>query len=312
MARRRNIVVFAPVLHLTITTELGRGSDEIHIHPGGQGFWIARMLRQLGERPLLVGPAGGEIGRVLKALIPAYGIDFRLVGTEACSPAYVYDRRGGDRVVAAETAMPILSRHEIDEVYGTILEHAMRWTTCVITGQTGGIFPGAFYRRLGADLDQSATAVVGDLHGTDLDSFLAGGSIDILKISDEELEEDGLLPVGSQSDAVAAALALHARGARSVVISRGSRPAIAHMGGRLLEAVPPALDPADFRGAGDSMTAGFAAALARGLDGEGILRLGCAAGAANVTRHGLGSGSTRLIEALVDRIEIRSIAPVAA
>jgi 1-phosphofructokinase len=65
------IAVFAPHLTLTVTIErtTETAPDDIHIHPGGQGFWVARMLRHLKERPLLCGPLGGEPGGVLRSLI---------------------------------------------------------------------------------------------------------------------------------------------------------------------------------------------------------------------------------------------------
>jgi 1-phosphofructokinase len=55
------------------------------------------------------------------------------------------------------------------------------------------------------------------------------------------------------------------------------------------------------------MTAGIAAALALDLDFEATLRLGAAAGALNVTRHGLGSGSGDAVRALADRVEITAL-----
>jgi 1-phosphofructokinase len=69
----------------------------------------------------------------------------------------------------------------------------------------------------------------------------------------------------------------------------------------------PQLEPMEFRGSGDSMTAALAVALARGLDGEHALRLSAAAGALNVARHGLGTGQARDIEDLSKRIEIRPV-----
>jgi hypothetical protein len=45
------IMVFAPTLLLTVTLEVGPGEqDELHLHAGGQGFWVARMIRRLGLR----------------------------------------------------------------------------------------------------------------------------------------------------------------------------------------------------------------------------------------------------------------------
>jgi fructose-1-phosphate kinase PfkB-like protein len=52
------------------------------------------------------------------------------------------------------------------------------------------------------------------------------------------------------------------------------------------------------------MTAGLAAAMSRGLSPEESLKLACGAGAANTTRHGLGSASDDLILKLAERVEV--------
>ena len=44
-----DICVFAPSPILTITIERGpEDVPDVHLHPGGQGFWVARMAAQLG------------------------------------------------------------------------------------------------------------------------------------------------------------------------------------------------------------------------------------------------------------------------
>ena len=62
------IAVFAPSVWLTVTVEQNvQGDDDIHLHAGGQGIWIARMLRQLGQEPVVCAPVGGESGRAFLA-----------------------------------------------------------------------------------------------------------------------------------------------------------------------------------------------------------------------------------------------------
>ncbi|HEY4607179.1 MAG TPA: phosphofructokinase, partial [Acidimicrobiia bacterium] len=191
----QTVTVFAPVLSLTVTIEAGRegGPDEIHLHPGGQGFWIARMLRHLGERPLLCGPIGGETGFVIRGLVSLWGIDISPVETSFSSPATIQDRRSGDRDLIAEASSPNLSRHELDDAYGKILDSALTSKVCVITGQNSEIVPVETYRRLGHDLASADVRVVGDLHGRELETFLEGGPLDVLKVSDQDLAEDGVL-----------------------------------------------------------------------------------------------------------------------
>ena len=47
MSGQPRVCVFAPAPLLTVTIEQpssDRGDGEVHLHPGGQGFWIARLL----------------------------------------------------------------------------------------------------------------------------------------------------------------------------------------------------------------------------------------------------------------------------
>ena len=97
---------------------------------------------------------------------------------------------------------------------------------------------------------------------------------------------------------------LHEEGAGSVVVSRADQPSIALLDGELYQVISPKLQAADTMGAGDSLTAGIAAVLAKGGDLTDAVRTGTAAGAINVTRHGLGSGRADAIAELVPRVGI--------
>jgi len=304
---QHTVTVFAPVLYLTVTVEQNSaGEDEVHIHPGGQGFWIARMLKHLDERPLLCGPLGGESGKVFLGLLGQFGMDVSSISIAQSSQTVIQDRRSGDRRLIAESPAVNLARHEVDDVYGRFLDRALASSVCVITGQSQPIFPVETYRRLGHDLASAEVEVVADLHGPELEAFLDGGPIDVLKVSDEDLTKDGMLdsPDADESQGLAAIERLIESGARSVVLSRQHEPALARRHDATYVARAPKLEPADHRGAGDSMTAGLTAGLRRHLDFVDTIRLGCAAGAANVTRHGLGSADEDLIPGLMERVEV--------
>src|SRR5690606_8567049 len=50
-----SVCVFAPSILVTATIEPGdEDFGDIHFHLGGQGYWVARLVRDLGERPILV------------------------------------------------------------------------------------------------------------------------------------------------------------------------------------------------------------------------------------------------------------------
>jgi 1-phosphofructokinase len=307
---QHTVAVLAPVLYLTVTIEASpSGNDEVHIHPGGQGFWIARMLKHLGERPLLCGPLGGESGKVFLGLLGQFGMDVSRIEVAHRSPVVINDRRSGERVTIADSPTIVLERHEMDDVYSRFLDKALGTGLCVVTGQSDEILPIDFYKRMGHDLAAGEVDVVADLHGPELHAFLEGGPIDILKVSDEDLRNDGTIDTATedQDSLMRAVDTLITAGAETVVLSRQGESALARFGDKWLEAQAPELDPADHRGAGDSMTAGLAAGLRQGSTPKDTLRLACAAGAANVTRHGLGSADADLIPGLTEKVEIHQL-----
>jgi 1-phosphofructokinase len=306
------VCVFAPAPLLTITIESTpdeRRSDEIHLHAGGQGFWIARLVAELGVDVVLCGSFGGETGRVARNLIREEGVDVRGIEATGSNGAYVHDRRSGERVETASMPGDALTRHEIDELYGIALVEGFDSAVTVLGGPAGSpIIPASTYRRLARDVRSNGGTVIADLTGEPLQCALDGG-VDVLKISEEDLRRDGLVD-GPDVDAVVAEMrALAERGAEHVVVTRAEDPGLALVGGQMLVIEAPRLEPADHRGAGDSLTAGVAATLARGGDLIEGLRIGAAAGAINVTRRGLATGKRPEIARLTPHV---SIAPLGA
>jgi 1-phosphofructokinase len=302
--------VFAPDPLLTVTIEAGGEGDEIHLHAGGQGFWVAQMIANLGVEVSLCGPFGGESGRVVRSLVDQDGISLRAIETVGSNGVYVHDRRGGERVTVAETPPEPLGRHEIDDFYGAALLAGLEAGVAVLAGPGPWevpVLPAELYRRLAADLRSNGAAVVADLCGEPL-AFALEGGLTVLKMSHEELLADGRLADGAEDDEdeiVEAMVELRRHGAEQVLITRAEQPALALVDDDLVVVQPPTLEVVDHRGAGDSMTAGLTAGLARGLDLLGALRLGAAAAGLNVTRRGLATGDRREIEKLAEHIELR-------
>jgi 1-phosphofructokinase len=126
---------------------------------------------------------------------------------------------------------------------------------------------------------------------------------------DQPVLGDQLTPAGrvtgtGEEELIEAMFALQREGADNVLITRAEEPALALIDGQTVTIRPPVLQVVDHRGAGDSMTAGLAAGLAKGLDLLDALRLGAAAASLNVTRRGLATGDRREIERLADHIDL--------
>lgn len=145
-----------------------------------------------------------------------------------------------------------------------------------------------------------------DLAGERLTAALAGG-VSLVKVSDEELLADGRINHNDAHHIVAAMRAMHAEGAETVVVTRNSEPLLLLTEDGVLEVTTPTMEVADTTGAGDSLTAGVAASLARGSGVRDAVTLGAAAGALNVTRHGLGTGDPQTIEKLRELVSVREL-----
>jgi 1-phosphofructokinase len=304
-----HVCVFAPAPILTVTIERGANdAGELHIHPGGQGFWIARMLKHLGADPILVTPLGGETGDVLGHLISAHELDARTIPVGEPSGAYVHDRREGERVEWWQGELAALGRHEVDDLYTVTLGAALEAGVCVLAGtqRQDSVLPEGTYQRLASDLRANGVAVVVDLQGELLREALEGGA-DIVKVSEDELVEDGWASGREDDDVIAGVDRIAQAGATDVVVSRAEGGALALLGGELRKATAPQMSAVDPSGAGDSMTAALAYGRAHRLAPAAALRLAVGAGALNVTRHGLGSGDAEAIAQLAENVQIETL-----
>ncbi|MCO8271261.1 PfkB family carbohydrate kinase [Actinoplanes sp. TRM 88003] len=302
------VMVFAPAPILTVTIEQHGDEPDLHVHPGGQGVWQARMISGLGVPVTLCAALGGEPGSLLNAVLADEEFEVRAVPRQSASGWYVHDRRDGHRESVAEHPGPPLIRHELDELHNVALTEGLRSSVALLSGphKPTAVAPDV-YQRLAADLTANGVRVVADLSGDYLTAVLEGG-VSFVKVSHEELLNDGLADDDSVDSLLAAGRKLLGQGVEAVLISRAGDPALALYGDTECEVHPPPLTVNEHRGAGDSMTAGVTSVLARGgpLPSlmEEALRTGSAAGALNVTRHGLGTGRAEAVHELMSRVRI--------
>ncbi|WP_152188502.1 1-phosphofructokinase family hexose kinase [Georgenia satyanarayanai] len=311
-AHRPRLCVLAPTPLLMVEVEPGEDEEyehsaDLHLHPGGQGLWVARMAISLGADVTVCGPFGGEVGAVLAHMLTEERLTVRAVPYNAGNGAYVHDRRGGDRATLAHMVPPQLTRHELDDLYGTVLVEALESDVLVLTGaEPDRVLPARFFSRLVRDVRSVDKPIVADLSGDAARAAAAEGPT-VLKMSHEELQAAGLTTGDSLEELQAAGRGLVKQGVGAMLISRAGEPTLLVTAESTRLLVGPVVTPLDHRGAGDSMTAGVAVALGRGATVGEAARLGAAAGALNVTRRGLGTGRREQIERFADRIGIEVV-----
>ena len=127
------VAVFGPhpMLSITIEALTADGGDDIHVHAGGQGVWVARMAAELGAEPMLCGFIGGETGDGAAAAARA-----------SCRSSCAWSRPARQRLPTCTTAaaasacrsrraprMPP-SRHELDDLFSLTVRRGARRPTC--------------------------------------------------------------------------------------------------------------------------------------------------------------------------------------
>jgi 1-phosphofructokinase len=302
------VAIFGPHPVLTITIEARQADgDEIHLHPGGQGVWVGRMVSELGGDPILCGFIGGETGAILEPLLERLPGERRLVPSHAASGCYVQDRRSGERSLVSAALSGPPSRHELDDLFSSTVAASLESDVLVICNpMPPDALPLDLYCNLTADVRANGTPVLVDLSSPRLDSTLSGEP-DLVKLNDWELAGYIQGPVSEAAQLRGAAERIRDAGARMVVVTRGPDPALVLRGDGAWELVPPRFDRGSREGCGDSMMGGLAAAWAEGRDWPEALCRGAAAGAANFLRHGLGTGSRAVVEELMDQVRLRRL-----
>jgi len=301
------VMVFAPAPQLTVTIEQQHNQPELHVHPGGQGIWQTRMITSLGAEVTLCTAIGGEVGRVLEPLLDFKGVQLRTIPRESGSGWYVHDRRNGKRQELAEQPGAPFTRHELDELYNLALAEGLRAGNAILSGPAHpSVIRPEVYGRLAHDLRAHGCRVIADLSGDHLKAVLEAG-LSVVKVSHEELLRDGMIKDDSEKSLTEALIKLHEDGAEAAVLSRADAGALALFNEQIYRVGIPKLTIADHRGAGDSMTAGLAAVLAQGGEMTQAVRTGAAAGALNVTRHGLGTGHLDAVQVLSERVKLTPI-----
>jgi 1-phosphofructokinase len=292
-----------PLLSIDVEARADR-ADEIHLHPAGQGVWVARICAALGAHPVLCGFIGGETGTVLRPLLEAGPAELRLVPSASASGCYVSDWRTGRLVPLAAATSALPTRHELDDLVAATIASALQTKLLVLCNPyPGDALTADVYERIVADLRPNGVRVLADLSSPRLDGAIRGG-IELVKINDWELAAFVVGPVETWDEMAGAVRRIQEQGVETVVITRGERSARVFRGDERWELEAPEFRKGFREGCGDSMMGAMAAVFAQGGDLEEALTTGAAAGAANFLRHGLGSVDADTIRELASSVRL--------
>jgi tagatose 6-phosphate kinase len=268
---------------------------------GGKGVNVARVLKTLGERSLLLGFRGGRAGDLIAAGLRAEQIASRCTSvreeSRTCLIINDLGRRAQTVINAPGAAVCDAEWRDFEATYMRELPRAQ---LVVIDGSLPPNLHEDTYARLTTAAQAAGKRVALDCAGAPLGHAL-GARPFLVKINAAEASEFSGAPVTDFPGTARAASRLRERGARNVMITLGEQGALFDFAGARYRFVAPRVRAVNSVGSGDAALAGLAAALCRGETAEEAGALAVAAGAANAL-HGAGGCSGVEIAELRPRV----------
>ena len=251
-------------------------ASSVTIGIGGKGANTARMVTQLGGSPELVGFAGGANGRLLEELLTQEHVRFEHVQTEGETRiCQTLIEEGNPETTELVEEMPPITPREWKQMVALLGSLELSDAVVAISGKLPAGAPVDAYAQVVKMVEERGGRVILDAPGEPLLLALEHKPF-IVKINDAEL----LQTFGGDAP-LTACRELIKRGARSVLITRGSCSAFFVNERETLEILPPKIAAVNPVGSGDAVTAGMAVELSRGKDVSEAIITGMACGAAN-------------------------------
>ncbi|MCX5200646.1 1-phosphofructokinase [Streptomyces sp. NBC_00237] len=189
--------------------------------PGGKGVNVSRAVAAAGHDTLAVLPLGGAPGALVAELLRAEGIAVAPVPVAGQTRSNISVAEPDGALTKINAAGPELTAAESEALLATVREHsaAAGWIACC-GSLPRGLAP-EWYADLVARAHQAGARIALDTSGPSLLAALRERP-DVVKPNAEELAEAVERPLTTVGDAVDAAQALRALGARSVLASLGA------------------------------------------------------------------------------------------
>jgi 1-phosphofructokinase family hexose kinase len=199
-----------------------------------------------------------------------------------------------------------IEKPELARLQKLISGHLDEASWLMICGSLPPGVPATFYARLIELARERGVKTLLDTDGAPLDTGIKARPT---VVTPNQQEAERLLDTAlvTQSQVISAAQRIRKMGAESVILSLGSRGALAAFDHRMVEVVPPRIDAVCPIGAGDAMAAAFTWAMERKNDFQDAVRWGVAAGTASASLPGMRFASLAQTEEVYNRVETRQV-----
>jgi 1-phosphofructokinase/tagatose 6-phosphate kinase len=283
---------------------------------GGKGINIARALKRLDVPVVATGLAGGRTGVRIVEELTAEAIlnDFVRIADESRTSTAVVDPTANSYTEINEWG-PAVRESELELLTEKLLYLARGADVVVFAGTLPRGVAEGFYADAIRELNRRGVRTVLDCEGEPL---RLGAAAEPYLVSPNQAEAEGLVgqELTEEQEVVQALEDISELGPRNVLITeeQGSFALLREERGaaKRYRATAPRIEALSTVGAGDTLLAGFLAALFEERTPEEALRQAVAAGAASTLEIGAGRFDPREAGRLVSGVEVVELEPVPA
>ena len=285
------------------TGEVNRVKECTYV-PGGKGLNVSKPASIYGAEVVATGFAGGHAGAYIEDALKPFGIRsaFYHVDAESRSCINIWDEVNQVQTEFLEPGFTLTGEDfaGFEAKFRQLVQEAK---VVAMSGSVPKGLDGTAYQRLVKIVKDAGIPVILDTSG----KLLEMGIEAIPTMIKPNIDEIRML-TGKRCDDISeiieAARTIHERGVKIVAVSLGADGSLAVGDDGIFRARVPKIDAVNTVGCGDSMIAGFALGLSKGLPLEETLRLASAISAAAAMREETGFFVMEDMEKLLPQIEI--------
>lgn len=276
--------------------------------PGGKGVNVARVLKTLGEVPLVTGLIGGHAGNFIEEGLHNEGIrtSFARYPKESRTCLSILDssRNTLTEIYEKGDLIPDEALQNFIELFTSLL---VQVNLVTLSGSLPPGIPPDIYSQLANKAFLASVPVYLDSGGDALRFGLREGHISLVKPNLYELKCLLGRDPGKVFEIGQVAKEIHLKSGATVVVSLGPEGLVAAKSELILHAKPPPINIVSAVGSGDATLAALATAYMQKLNLHESLSLAVAAGAANAMILGAGRLNIDEVARIRDKVEILDI-----
>ena len=298
-----------PAIDRTVTVDRLVFEDRAYIlsvkeDVGGRGINASYVIHTFGAPTTAILTAGGNAGAEMEKYIKkrAFPSEIVRIENETRTNLTISDKQG--LTVKLNELGGTISDVELKRVRAAVEKWLPKSTWLMICGSVPPGVPAHFYSEL---IEMATRKGVKTLLDTDGDPLLHGIEAKPTAVTPNQHEAERLLnrALITRSQFVEAAQRIRALGAKSVLLSLGSRGAMASDGDQMYEVLAPRVDALNPIGAGDALAAAFVWASNRKRPFQEAIRWAVAAGTASVVLPGMAMANLDETREMFQRVEVR-------